>query len=585
MSNRLHSALPWNRARAAKLHEHFQVVAMSVACGGRIGVELERAARMLDGLTLHFQGGEMLLQASCKTLRKFWDRWNKGGPEGEENAKNVRRPEALLCNYKPGCGGHRAMPRELVREFQRRCTLVTGGRNKHGRSNLSDAWKSIQRDYQLQRPLPGVSYEGIAMGAEIPWSTRTMNRKKPARDLRALANMGASAAKAVSAFVRMNYSELRKCEGYTLDDVRLDIVCMHEATGEAVGAVCYILIEMASRCIVGFVIKPCVPDASEGVRRKSITQDDVAELLAYGLQAPGFGIGVDYATHILFERGTTACSPALKSTLEGMTNIRVHLTGMVGGVRWIGSARDQAKGNSMGKGVIESFNRRLHAMLLHLPGQRGNHAQNEPQNMGVLGKPRYRFDGKGNGRQNGGTTIDEDEQLAQLNLATGGTMKLRLNHLFFRELKDAVAEAIAQHNAEPGHEYQGHRKHWQTEVAPGLWRDAGDVTGDWGMVDGEEERAEIPSTDHESPITATPVKTYVLKGTAGDAWIGGREASIYWKSWSQVAQHRPDLDRHSITRRVLGANVPHKQLTRPQWAKLLSAFRQIASEARAANPI
>jgi hypothetical protein len=62
--------------------------------------------------------------------------------------------------------------------------------------------------------------------------------------------------------------------------------------------------------------------------------------------------------------------------------------------------------------------------------------------------------------------------------------------------------------------------------------------------------------------------------------IGPRECAIYWAAWSKVAQARPDLDRHAITRRVLGENIAHKKLTKSQWAKLLSAFRAIAREAR-----
>jgi len=583
----------FSRARALKLHEHFLTVAHALKRGAFLKRELERVSMILDGAVLSFPKGdgtlgEAVLRASYKTLDKEWRYWLAGGRKGEERDDYVCRSEALLLAYKPGCGGHRAMPRALVRELHRRATLPWGGRDKHGKAPISEVFKSLKADFEARKPLPGIDYDDYPVGAEFPWSCRTIWRKKPSRGLRAAGNRGAAAYKSTAAYVSLDYSKLRKCELYTLDDVRLDIVCMHEATGEAVGAVCYILMEVASRMIVAYVIKPCVPDAAEGIRRKAITEEDVSELLAYGLQAPGFGIGVGYTTHLLFERGTTACSEPAQMMLEGVTRtvdadgvlsgIKVHKTSILGGVRWIGAPRDQARGNSTGKAVIESFNRRLHYALLHLPGQRGNHADNQPENMGVLGKPRFRFDGNQdakNRRQNGGTQIDEDEYLAQLNLATGGTMKLRLNSLYFRELDAEVREAIARHNSEPGHAYRGHGTFDQAEVAPGVWKDRGShETG--GPATGPRcNGGNAQETQNNTPEPT--VRTYTLNESP---WaMGPREKAAYWQSWSRVAKARPDLDRHAITRRVLGCNVRHADLSRPQWAKLLRAFAAIVREA------
>ncbi len=591
----LTSAKDWNRARALKLNEHFLTIAHALTCGAKIGDELQAAARLLNGLEVQFRDGAFTLEASPVTLRKEWDNWHRGGRKGKANPDHIRRPEALLCAYKAGCGGHKAMPRELIQELHRRCTLPTGGRDKHGKSPLSVAWNSLKRDFQLRRALPGIDYDEWPVGAEFPWHDRNASRHKPSRALRAAGNLGASAHKAASAYVSMNYRNLRKCELYTLDDVRLDITCMHEQTGEVVGAVCYILMEVASRAIVAYVIKPCVPDASAEVRRKSITEEDVAELLGYGLQAPGFGIGIGYPTHILFERGTTACSPAARLMLENMTDgrIKTHQTGMVGGVRWIGSPRDKAIGNSQGKGVIESFNRRLHYALLHLPGQRGNHAGNEPQNMGTLGKNAFRFDGSKGGRKNGGTGIDEDEQLAQLNLATGGKMKLRLNNLYFRDLEKCVQTAIETHNPEPGHAYRGHGTFEQVEVEAGVWKDRDEE------IDSTQPREAMPETASHArtgvmspavrqpdaaPAGTTP-RQYHLRPSAQSAdassgFIGPRQIGIYWAAWSKLAKACPSADRHAITRATLGANIPHKKLTPPQWAQLLQAFRTLAHQAR-----
>ena len=184
MSDRLEASQSWNRARALKLHEHFQTVALARENGARLGAEMARLARLLENSMLAFPGGEMVLECSPKTLDKEWRYWLRGGRGDDARPEWVRRPEALLCNYKPGCGGRRALPRLLVRELHRRCTLTTGGRDKHGRAPVSVAWQSIARDYQAQRPLPGVDYAGVPMGAEIPWHVRTAQRNKPARTVR-----------------------------------------------------------------------------------------------------------------------------------------------------------------------------------------------------------------------------------------------------------------------------------------------------------------------------------------------------------------------------------------------------------------
>lgn len=548
MSDRLTASSAWNRARALKLHEHFQSAALAVQGGAKIGDELDRVLRLLDGLLLQFPGGETILKISWTTINREWGYWNKGGREGKEHAENIRRPEALLLAYKAGCGGHKPMPRKLVAELQRRMTHTTGGRDKFKRSPISVAWDSIKADFKARRPLPGIDYDDYEIGAELPWHYSTACRKKAPRTLRAAGNLGASAAKNVSAYVSLDYSKLRKGELYTLDDVRLDIVCIDE-TGAAIEVVLYVFMEVASRMIVGYVMKPAA----------HITQEDVDELLSHMLQVPGFGIGIGYVTHILFERGAVACTEAAQALIEGVTdgNVKCHRTGMVGGVRWIGTARDKARGNAAGKAVIESFNRWLHYALLHLPGQRGNKFENQPENMGDMSGGSF----LSSTRQMKGTLIDHAEQLAQFEFAGARRLKLRLPMLRLFELHDAVRGAIARHNTEPGHDYRGHGEHFEAEVRPGVWE--------------------------STPQAAPSKRQYTLHtGTAigGAAGLGKREIGIYWGAWSRVAKARPDLDRHAVTRRVLGYPRKHTELTRAEWAQLLTAFAAIVREAKTAAP-
>ena len=252
----------------------------------------------------------------------------------------------------------------------------------------------------------------------------------------------------------MDYSRLRKCELFMLDDVRLDLLCINESSGKAVEVKCYIAMEVASRCIVAFFLKP----------KDAVTQENVDELVAHMLQVPGFGIGRDYVTHIKFERGTVACSDAAKQTLEGVTHGRLKIlrTSMDGGVTWVGAPRDRSSGHAAGKAVIESFMRRLHHSLLHLPGQIGNKWANTPASVGY-------------GSNSPGSLVAESERLAKFALEFGRNgvhrLRLQLPMLYLMQVESAVRDAIDKHNHEPGHNYADHGEFTQAEVAPGVWEE------------------------------------------------------------------------------------------------------------------
>jgi len=586
----------WQRTRAILLHDHFRGIATRLEHANGAGLkltgpdgELARMSFLLQGKLLNRPGEpEKTLDASIGTLRREWSRWNRGG----------RKSDALLLNYKPGVGGHKAMPEPLVMELQRRCTLPTGGRDKHGRSPVSVAWDSLCRDFLARKPLPGVDYDQYPVGAEIPWSYRTAVRKKPAKTLRALGNIGGAAHKAMGAYVSMDYSKLRKGELYTLDDVRLDILCIDHATRKVIQVNLYVLMEVASRCIVSFVMRPAA----------AIHAEDVDELLATGLQTPGFGIGVDYVTHILFERGTTACSEGAQLVLEGVTEgrIKVHRTSMNGGVRWIGSPADKKSGNAAGKGCIESFHRWLHFALLHLPGQRGNSWDNAPANLGY----------ESESSRTPHSLAAETEKLAQFSLAADqagiGTdgrprLVLKLDMLYMRQLHDAVRDAINRHNTESGHAYRGHGSHWENEIAPGVWRreDAAPLSLTPSLspeLHAADTSAPAPARNIHfddtlladtslpprqsapSPATTQSPKSYKLNQPAVELSIGQKNA-LYWNAWNKLkraaaAADQPVQDefRFALTRRSLGAVVKIKAMTPDQFRKVLSCFDQVAAK-------
>ncbi|HEX4084347.1 MAG TPA: hypothetical protein VHY22_05515, partial [Chthoniobacteraceae bacterium] len=461
--------------------------------------------------------------------------------------------------------------------------------------------QTICDDFASRRPLPGVDYGKFPPGAEFPWSYRTVLRKKPGKAMRALGNLGIAAHKAQAAYVSMDYSRLRKCELYTLDDVRLDILAIDEATAKPVEIVVYVLMEAASRLIVAYILKPAA----------AIRASDVDELLAAGLQTPGFGIGADYVTHILFERGSTACSEGAQRVLETvlgelvingapLPRIRVHRTGMNGGVRWIGAPRDKASGNAAGKGVIESFHRRLHSALLHLPGQRGNNRDNQPASLGMESSESF----------TAGGLAAEAQKLAQFQIAAdavGSRCALRLGMLYVRQLADCVRDAIKAHNGEAGHAYRGHGSHHEAEIAPGVWQRTESTPEPIPMPARNIHFESAPEDDAPSPKGApqnspgqrpgsspregaSPVGAphqYHLNTPAPSGFVkltNAQKNAIYFGAWNKVQLANPRLDRFAITRRTLGAVPKPLEMTAGQFEKMLAVFNAIVRDAKSADP-
>lgn len=415
----------------------------------------------IDGMPL--DGGKRTLKASVKTLTRLWYDWTGSG----------KRAASLLPDY--SSPNHKGMmPDLLVNEIQRLASNNTGGRDKDGNGmEAGQIHKHLVRIWKSGKPLPGIgtwqewwmaTHPALALPAvvpDFPWHARTVLRKMPARAISSLGNIGTAAALKKLPTLDRDYSKLRKCELYTLDDVRLDFVCLDEISGRVVQMVAYILMEVSSRSIVAFVCKP----------EDAIRAEDVDELLAHGLQADGFGVGVGYTTHIWFERGTIACSEAAQRVLESFSDgaIKIHRTSMDGGVRWIGAAADKASGHSAGKAVIESFNRNLHRRLVQLKGQRGNNFLNQPANLGVGDTS-----AKDASRSDRSTLKAEAEKLAQFKhtaMAAGADARLKLPLLTASQGVAAVAAAVRDHNSERGHMMQGFHTILEAEVGPGLWRE------------------------------------------------------------------------------------------------------------------
>lgn len=454
----------WHRERAALLHQEFQRLAAGIELeGARLVPSLQALAVRLAGTVL--PSGKPLA-ASWQNLRTVYYVWRNGG----------RKASALLPDYKSPSHIER-MPDLLAAEIQKRATAPTGGRDKHQKGiDASQIHKALEREWQAGAAIPGLGtwreWWAAARPAlpvpcvppAFPWSIKTVTRRIGPKALQKMGNIGHAAALKHLPHMRRDYSKLRRCELYTLDDVRLDCVAIDDLTGRVEWIKCYILQEIASRCIVAFILKPA----------DAIKAEDVDELLAWGLQAEGFGIGDGYQTHIWFERGTVACSEAAQRTLEAATDdgIKIHRTSMDGGVKWVGSPADKASGHSAGKATIESFNRKLHVRLLHLPGQAGNRHENMPAHLG-MGEGDRKDPSK---RRAQDTLKAEAERLAQFRVSAlmrGDQVDLKLPMLLVSQLQQEVAAVIRDYNGERGHRMQGFHKITEAEVVPGVWREVG----------------------------------------------------------------------------------------------------------------
>ena len=454
----------WHRERAALLHSEFVRLAAVVELeGAKLVPALQALANQLRGTVL--PSGKPLA-CSWQNLRTFYYVWREGD----------RKAKALLPNYKSPKHVER-MPDELAAEIQRLASMPTGGRDKHGKGpDATQIHKRLERDWKAGQPIKGIGtwqewWQATrpalplpCVPPSFPWSVKTVTRRIGTRAVRSMGNIGIAAAKKHLPHMKRDYSKLRRCELLTLDDVRLDMMALDDITGRSVEVKCYILQDVGSRAIIAFILKPA----------DAIRAEDVDELLAWGLQAEGFGIGDGYTTHIWFERGTVACSEAAQRVLEAGSDgaIQVHRTSMDQGIRWIGSAADKASGHSAGKATIESFNDKLHARLIWIKAQRGNSRENQPANLGV-GESDKKDPSK---RRAADTLKSEAELLGQFRanaLLRGDQLDLRLPMLLVSQLQQEVAGVIRAYNSERGHRMQGFATITEAEITPGVWREVG----------------------------------------------------------------------------------------------------------------
>ena len=433
----------WQRARCIALDRICRDIRKHLSSGIHRKTAFKAAVKAHDGQILgETKGKARLLRLSLPTLRRLYKQW-------EYNPS----PATFRQNYQ---SGKVRMPVELVTEFQRRCTL-------EGMEEISVVIDWLKKDWREGKDLPGISTWQVwwlqnhpgtdlpAQAPDFPWSDRCLYNYAPSQAEKAWGNHGKAAARKLLPFVKRDYSKLRPYELFVLDDVRLDILCIDDQTGKPTEARAYIMMEAGSRSIVSYTLRPA----------NAMMGKDVDACIARGLQASG--MGREYTTHILLERGTVAMTEPAKLLLEKASEdrISIHRTAMNGGRRWLGAPQDQGSGHWMGKGVIESFMRKLHLMLRTVPGQRGSDYKKQPANLGHSGQDNTPIPR---------SLAAEAAKLADIELSLNRRVKLDLGLLWLSELNNLMREAITLHNKKNrDHNYQGFGSITLQESAPGVW--------------------------------------------------------------------------------------------------------------------
>lgn len=490
MSTHLCRTSEWQRERAKLLDREFRAFELAVSNGAKVDAEMTAISQRLQGTVFEITDAKgnvkrrKKLSAGKATLFRALAEWREGG----------RTYSALILDYH-SAGHHTPIPDQLAAEIRRLASESTGGRNKDQLAPATYARDELKKAWRAGESIPGVgtwqqwwrlnpATAGLPLPDSIPdfpWSDKTITRHVGHVAIRKIGNVGYAAAKKHLPQVERDYSQLRKAELFTLDDVRLDLVAIDEFTRQVVTVEAYIMMEVGSRMIVSFVLR-------SGTRAK-VLQSDVRALVASGLAVTG--LPIDYKCILLFERGSLACSDDTKEFLEGVSEgrIEVRKTGMIDNVRWIGEAADKSRGNSAGKAVIESFNRSLHYRLLHLPGQRGNNRENEPANLGVSDRDRLKGSGEEKGRvdrtRRAGTRDAADDSLVVYAERLGRFKRTAERHGFecdiqiplltVAQLEAEVQKAIDAHNNDPGHNYQGHHRRAMIQTPGGVWKPLNEI--------------------------------------------------------------------------------------------------------------
>lgn len=379
------------------------------------------------------------------------------------------RPEAF-CDDK-SCPHQTArlsnkIPRALVDEFRARCVTMP---------RMSAAYQSLDIEWQMGNEVPGLGHRE-SRNDPFPFTYQQLVRFAPSAPARVMGHLGKARARAkFLPHLETTAANLRRAETYMLDDTRLDIIALDDLTGRPVELKAYIMMDLSCRRIEGWTVV-------EG----HIAARHVEALVARVLRSTG--IGRNYPTTILFERGTVACSPARQSYLEGCFPGRLTIarTGVDGGKNHKGDFAQAGSGHWMGKGAMESLVRTMVFLTGHISGQRGNKYENQPAALGLTGRNRSTgaLDYTAGSRMHdaallagAGRAIEFLDDGLESRIAAFAQDRCR-NHgerLRFDSLLPVsivlrrITEAVAYYNARTDHRLEGFRRiEWQDPTTGGF---------------------------------------------------------------------------------------------------------------------
>jgi hypothetical protein len=431
----------WQQERALKLHEICGWIDGQKETLGLMGATSEAYTRHKGTLLNNGAKGEKLLKLSVPSIYRWYHQWNN----------SARSPRAFLLDY---AGPGKQVPADLITEFRRLCTLKGQQYGTQAYKTLVTIWRAgghvkglgtYQEWWELEqiaREQRGLKrHECPHAAPDFPFGYRALQNYAPSRAARKLGNFGIARAKEELDRITRDSSELRPCEVFVLDDKRADQWVLDNVSGlwTPIQPTLYFMMEVGSRYICSVVLR--------GASR--ILQKDVDAVLGHGLRTMGIGNG--YATHILFEKGSVACTPGKKLLLEGLfpSRLFVHSTGMIEGSSYAGAFLDKASGKPTSKGMIEAFMRKVDIAYSQLPGQSGNRYQNQPAELEAR--------------------INAAGALANIEKRTGAPMEMPL--LTLTQYGMLVNKLTRAYNADRDHGCQGFHQILQIEQKPGEWLD------------------------------------------------------------------------------------------------------------------
>ncbi|HEX8310320.1 MAG TPA: hypothetical protein VF614_03310, partial [Chthoniobacteraceae bacterium] len=314
---------------------------------------------------------EHLRQFGEACTEKWVRRWEK---TIEKRGGFDHAPDVAYCDGK-SCDHVRArldyklgLCDEFKAEWERRCTTC---------EHLQGAYSSLVLDWLAEREIKGLGVR--ESDAPFPFTFEQLRPFAPSTAARRLGSHGkARVSRECVRYVHTTATNLRRCEYLLLDDTRIDIIAASDRTGFPVELKAYVLMDGASRQILGYIVK----------ESEALMAEDVWALLSQVLAKTGLPVG--YPIHLKFERGAVACSAATETLLKSLWRgrIEIHRTSMEGGRNNAADFFQQASGHWMGKSHIESFMRTLAFRLEHIAGQRGGDYRRQPAQLGLVGKNR-----------------------------------------------------------------------------------------------------------------------------------------------------------------------------------------------------